>query len=63
MKYKITVLEGNKSFPYKKLHYVFNEDEFIRLKKDVKKVNYDKSFEMVNGDIVEWEIIGETNGF
>ena len=55
MQYNITVRKGNKAFPYRKLHYTFTQYEFYKLKKDVVKTNYDGSFVMTNGDIVEVE--------
>ena len=55
--YNLTVREGNVAFPYKKRYYTFTQTELNNLKKDVVKVNFDGSYKMTNGDVVEVEVI------
>ena len=52
MKYNITVRTITE-----KLHFTFNQAELDKLKKDVVKTNYDGSYKMKNGDVVEVELV------
>ena len=56
-KYNLTVREGSVAFPNQKKYYTFTETELNNLKKDILKENYDGSYEMTNGDVIEIEVI------
>ena len=55
MKYNITVWTINNNKMPEKLHYTFNQSELDELEEEIVKTNYDGSFVMTNGDIVEVE--------
>ena len=56
MKYNITVWTGEDQ-GNEKLHYTINQKQLNNIKKDVVKTNYDGSYKMKNGDVVEVEVI------